>query len=362
MKSFHLQFLFALTALAGVCVAIDALPQVLEEDTSSKLEGNLERRGGGALMLILMGMLSLLGGVAGFMAFLAAEIGTLAGALSVYVGVASTTIAGLNGVFTGLCQAHICLRDNVTMHSTVHKMLTQDLAVVSFTGIFDELSQTSHFNYTAATVARNFLMDHSFQYSAKSDEVKGHISVYQHVDGKRLSARDEHSDKVLIYARSGNNPDCTGYTTSDVKKAFDAAVSKSLAKRDSRVSCQGINVNGCPLFTVKLAFDYSWNAGNYNSDCSTNGNDYEETYRGRIAGDPALQWTTSSSGAETKPLFNKILIANRGEIAIHVMRTAKRLGVKTVAIFSEADRDAQHVKMADEAYLIGPAASAPRVT
>ncbi|KAI8841678.1 hypothetical protein BJ741DRAFT_594880, partial [Chytriomyces cf. hyalinus JEL632] len=274
MKSFHLQFLFALTALVGVCVAIDALPpQLLEDDTSSKFEGNLERRGGGALMLILMGMFSLLGSVTGFMAFLAAEIGTLAGALTVYVSVASTTIAGLNGVFTGLCQAHVCLRDSVTMHSNVHEMLTQDLAVVLFTGIFDELSQTSHFNYTAATVARNFLMDHSFQYSAKSDEVKGQISVYQHVAGKRLSARDEHSDKVLIYARSGNNPDCTGYTTNDVKKAFDAAVSKSMAKRDSRVSCQGINVNGCPLFTVKLAFDYSWNVGNYNSDCSTNGDD-----------------------------------------------------------------------------------------
>ncbi|KAJ3378415.1 hypothetical protein HDU80_002859 [Chytriomyces hyalinus] len=268
MKSFHLQSLFALTALVGVCVAIDALPpHLLDEDTLSKSEGNLERRGGGAFMLILLGMFSLLGGVTGFMAFLSAEIGTLAAALNMYVRVASFTIGGLTGVFTGLCQANIC----PSSRSPAYSMS----------------SITSHFNYTAATVARNFLMDDSFLYSAKSDQVKGRISVYQHVAGKRLSARDEHSDKVLIYARSGNNPDCTGYTTNDVKKAFDAAVSKSLAKRDSRVSCQGINVNGCPLFTVKLAFDYSWNVGNYNSDYSTNGDDYEETYRGHVAGDPA---------------------------------------------------------------------------
>jgi len=53
-------------------------------------------------------------------------------------------------------------------------------------------------------------------------------------------------------------------------------------------------------------------------------------------------------------LFNKILIANRGEIACRVMRTAKKHGVKTVAIYSDADKNAMHVNMADEAYHIGP--------
>ncbi len=53
-------------------------------------------------------------------------------------------------------------------------------------------------------------------------------------------------------------------------------------------------------------------------------------------------------------MFKKILIANRGEIACRVIKTAKRMGIKTVAVFSEADRDAVHVEMADEAVLIGP--------
>ncbi|VVC97189.1 unnamed protein product [Leptidea sinapis] len=54
----------------------------------------------------------------------------------------------------------------------------------------------------------------------------------------------------------------------------------------------------------------------------------------------------------------KVLIANRGEIACRVIRTAKKLGIRTVSVYSDADKHAMHVEMADEAYHIGPAASA----
>ena len=53
--------------------------------------------------------------------------------------------------------------------------------------------------------------------------------------------------------------------------------------------------------------------------------------------------------------FDKLLIANRGEIACRILRTAGRMGLRTVAVYSDADREAMHVALADEALRIGPA-------
>ncbi|MGE5150014.1 MAG: biotin carboxylase N-terminal domain-containing protein, partial [Rhodospirillaceae bacterium] len=57
-------------------------------------------------------------------------------------------------------------------------------------------------------------------------------------------------------------------------------------------------------------------------------------------------------------MFEKILIANRGEIALRVQRACREMGIRTVVVHSEADRDAKYVRLADESVCIGPAQSA----
>src|SRR3569623_2456715 len=61
-----------------------------------------------------------------------------------------------------------------------------------------------------------------------------------------------------------------------------------------------------------------------------------------------------AQSSSKKNMFKRILIANRGEIACRIIKSARKMGIETVAVYSEADKDALHVEMADTAVLIGP--------
>src|SRR5687767_7186357 len=86
----------------------------------------------------------------------------------------------------------------------------------------------------------------------------------------------------------------------------------------------------------------------------------DQTPDGGVAASASVEVRGPAPPPPRTPLrmFKKILIANRGEIACRIIRSARRLGIRTVAVYSDADRDALHVEMADEAVAIGPAQAA----
>src|SRR6266702_465235 len=81
-------------------------------------------------------------------------------------------------------------------------------------------------------------------------------------------------------------------------------------------------------------------------------------YDGIVTAVPPCQIAPAQGRPANKNMFKRILIANRGEIACRVIKTARRMGIETIAVYAEADRDALHVEMADDAVLIGPPAAA----